>query len=406
VSYAAPEAEDVVSQRLDYLQTDQCYVCHLEEDYLPEGLNPDDIHNQSGLSCAGCHGGDPTSIDGDVAMSEENGFVGVPGKGEIAEFCGKCHSDIEFMRRFQPRIATDQVSQYYTSVHGQRLRNGDEKVAGCADCHTAHAILPASDARSTTFAINVPEMCNNCHGDPGHMAGYDIPVTQYEHYAESVHGIALLENEDTGSPACNDCHGNHGATPPGVASVAQVCGDCHANNQRYFDASPMAAVFAEEQLHACEECHGNHRILPTSDDMVGNGENSTCTGCHVEGDAGWAASDTIAMHISELNTTYDQAVTRQEEVRQKGMDDVEIEYLLQESHQSLVQARTLVHTFDPGKVAAKTGDGADKARQALVLADETIKDYYVRRRGLLLATLFITVLAVALFFKIRQMESS
>jgi hypothetical protein len=406
VSYAAPEADDVVSGRLDYLQTDQCYVCHLEEDYLPEGLKPDDIHNQSGLSCAGCHGGDPTSEDGDVAMSAENGFVGVPRKSELAEFCGRCHSDIEFMRRFQPRIATDQVSRYYTSVHGQRLRYGDEKVAGCTDCHTSHAIFPASDARSTAFALNVPGMCNTCHGNPEHMAGYNIPVTQYEHYAESVHGVALLENEDTGAPACNDCHGNHGATPPGVASVAQVCGDCHVNNQRFFDASPMAAVFAEEQLHACEECHGNHRILPTSDDMVGTGEKSTCTGCHVEGDAGWAASDTIALHIGELSRTYDQAVARQEEVRQKGMDDVEIEYLLQESHQSLIQARTLVHTFDPGEVASKTGDGTEKARRALVLADERIEDYYVRRRGLLLATLFITVLAVALVFKIRQMESS
>lgn len=406
VSYTAPQPDDAESDRLDFLQTDQCYVCHAEEDYLPEDFKPEDIHNQSGLSCAGCHGGDPSSSDAEVAMSEENGFVGVPDKRDMAGFCGRCHSDIQFMRRYQPRIATDQVDQYYTSVHGQRLEAGDNKVAGCSDCHTAHAILPASDARSTTFALKVPGTCNRCHGDPEHMAGYGIPTTQYEKFAQSVHGVALLEKEDTGAPACNDCHGNHGATPPGIASVTQVCGGCHVNNQRYFDESPMAEVFAEEKLHACEECHEHHRIMPTSDDMVGTGENSTCMECHAEGDAGYAAADTIHQHLAALTTIYDRALSRQEEVQQKGMDDMEIDYLLQEAHQSLIQARTLVHTFDPGEVAVKTTAGVEKAELALTMADDSIRDFYVRRRGLLLATLFITILAIALFFKIRQMESS
>ncbi len=406
IGRANEDESDAQTERLRYLTQDQCYICHLEEDYLPEGFHQDDIHLQNGLSCSGCHGGDPTSGDADISMSAANGFVGAPDKSNMPEFCGKCHSEIEFMRQFQPRIATDQVKRYYTSVHGQRLKTGDDNVAGCADCHTSHAILPAKDARSTVFALNVPSTCNTCHGDASYMSGYGIPTNQYEYFAQSVHGIALLEREDTGAPACNDCHGNHGATPPGVAALSQVCGECHVNNQRYFDASPMAAVFSEEELHACEECHGNHKIAPTSDDMVGTGESSTCTECHDEGDAGYAASDTIRQHLAALGTVYDLAVARQEEVQHKGMDDMEIAYLLQESHQSLIQARTLVHTFDPVKVQPKTDEGRAKAETAIELADETIKDYYVRRRGLLFATLFITLLVVALIFKIRQMESS
>jgi hypothetical protein len=404
--WANEDDDGAVSERLRYLTQDQCYVCHLEEDYLPEGFNEDDIHLQNGLSCAGCHGGDPTSDDEAIAMSTEKGFVGAPDKSEMPDFCGKCHSGIEFMRQYQPRIATDQVQQYYTSVHGQLLKSGDDNVAGCADCHTSHAIFPARDARSTVFALNVPKTCNNCHGNSEYMSGYGIPTTQYDDFAQGVHGIALLEREDTGAPACNDCHGNHGATPPGVAALSQVCGECHVNNQRYFDASSMAEVFAEDELHACEECHGNHKINPTNDDMVGNGESSTCTECHSKGDAGYAASDTIRQHLAALGTVYDLAMARQEEVQLKGMDDMEIAYLLQESHQSLIQARTLVHTFDPVKVQPKTDEGRAKAETAIEIADATIKDYYVRRRGLLLATLFITLLVVALVFKIRQMESS
>jgi hypothetical protein len=258
-----------------YLEEDQCYVCHREEDYLPEHFDDDDIHMQPGVSCAGCHGGDATSDDGDVAMSEEAGFIGVPSKGEIPQFCGRCHSDINYMRRFRPRIPVDQVTQYVTSQHGKLLLEGDDKVADCTSCHTSHAILPASDARSTVYPLNVPETCNHCHGDASYMASYGIPTNQFERYAVSVHGVALLEEEDTGAPACNDCHGNHGALPPEVESVTQVCGQCHVNNMQYFEASAMAVAFEREDFVACEECHGNHEVLETSDQMVGVGPNST-----------------------------------------------------------------------------------------------------------------------------------
>jgi predicted CXXCH cytochrome family protein len=387
-----------------FLTEDQCYVCHLDDEYLPEHFNDDDVHIQPGLSCAGCHGGDPTSDDPDRAMSEDAGFLGVPSKSEIPEFCGRCHSDIGFMRRFQPRIATDQVLQYLTSQHGQLLVAGDRKVADCTSCHSVHAILPASDGRSTVYPLNVPSTCNNCHGDSDYMSGYSIGTDQFDQYAKSVHGVALLEKEDTGAPACNDCHGNHGALPPEVESIAQVCGQCHVNNMQYFEASTMAEAFAEEDLVGCEECHGNHEVQRTNDEMVGVGDNSVCVDCHAEGDEGYAAAQEIYGQITGLSTIYMTALENQKDVQHKGMDDVEIEFLLQEAHQSLVQARTLVHTFDPGEIEPKTGEGTKKVEEALSLAEESIKEFYFRRRGFGLATIFITLLVVALIFKVRHME--
>jgi len=93
----------------------------------------------------------------------------------------------------------------------------------------------------------------------------------FEKFSQSVHGKMLLEERDTGSPACNDCHGNHGATPPGVSSISHVCGTCHVNNMQYFTASKMGETFSDQELHACEECHGNHGVQKTSDAMVGVG---------------------------------------------------------------------------------------------------------------------------------------
>jgi len=395
----------VSAEKQTELPDDQCVKCHQEIEIMPEGLVPHDVHLQDGLSCAGCHGGDPASDDEDAAMSPEAGFVGVPSKSEISAFCGKCHSNIDFMRGYQPRIPTDQVAQYETSEHGKALAEGDVKVAGCVDCHTSHGILPARDSRSSVHPLNVPHTCKRCHSDAEYMKEYGISTDQFEEYAKSVHGVALLENQDTGLPACNDCHGNHGAAPPQVASIRHVCGHCHVNNMRYFEGSTMAVAFKANGFHACEECHGNHGVQKTTDDMVGVGEESTCTGCHDDGDAGYRAAEAIRAHLGELVSAYDEADARREEVHRKGMDDVEIEFLLQESHQSLIQARTLVHTFDPEKVGEMTAGGVAKARTALELAVEQVEEYDFRRRGFGLATIFITVLIVALYLTIRQMEA-
>jgi hypothetical protein len=388
----------------DSAPLDRCVACHFEEDYMPEGHSDDDIHMKQGLSCAGCHGGDPTSDDADIAMSEDVGFVGVPEREEISEFCGKCHSAIDFMRAYQPRIATDQVAQYATSGHGQALADGDEKVAVCTSCHTSHAIISAKDVRSSVHPFNVPATCNECHGDAGYMADYGIRTDQYDKFAESVHGKALIEDQDTGAPACNDCHGNHGAMPPGITSVRQVCGNCHVNNALYFAESNMGLAFAEQELHGCEECHANHAVAKTSDDMIGTHDDAVCMECHDDGDKGYAAAGEIHGHLTELVTLYEEAEERQREVRRIGMDDEEIGFLMQESHQSLIQARTLVHTFDPEKVQSKTDEGKTKAIEAVALAAAQVKDHRIRRRGFGFATLFTTILAIALFLKIRSME--
>ena len=284
------------------------------------------------------------------------------------------------------------------------MKKNDSKVAVCNDCHITHSILPAKDTRSAVHPLNVPETCSRCHSDSDYMAGYDIPTDQFDKFAQSVHGKALLDQHDTGAPACNDCHGNHGAMPPGISSISHVCGICHANNLKYFSESVMGEVFNEEGLHACEECHGYHGVEKSSDEMAGVGEQSTCTGCHSEGDRGYEVADTIYTELSTLRSSNDSVLTVLNEVKRIGMDDVEIGYMLQEAHQNLIQARTLVHTFDIAKVKEKTVSGAEKSREALILAETEIHEYGVRRRGFGIATIFITILAIALFFKIRDME--
>jgi len=398
VSFAASGSNKSGGEKIK----NSCLSCHTENENLPEDFKKYDIHLSVGLTCADCHGGDPTSDDDAVAMSRKKGFIGVPAKKDIPKLCGKCHSDIKFMRKYNPRMETDQVSQYYTSVHGVQLRKGNKDVATCTDCHTAHAILPPSDPRSTVYATNVPQTCNKCHGNKKLAKKYGLDPDVYNNYKVSVHGVDLLEKKDTGAPACNDCHGNHGAVPPGVKSIDLVCGECHVNNMNFFINSKMGKAWQELGYHGCVECHGNHKIVKPNDDYIGTSDNSFCSKCHDEGDDGYNVARSIHTHLTQLDTLIKQANEKLLMVRQFGMDDLDITYSIKEAHQSIVQSRTEIHTFDSTKVIAKLKPGIEAARKAIKLANSEIDEYAFRRNGYAAATLIFLVFIVLFYLKIRK----
>ena len=402
--YGTAEPEKKESKIKQTAKKDHCLSCHTEIDNVPKDFSENDVHRHANLTCASCHGGDPDSDDQDVAMSKSKGFVGAPSKKEIPQFCGKCHSNINYMRIYQPRIATDQVSQYFTSMHGKKLLEGDQNVADCSSCHTAHGIIAVKDPRSTVYKLNIPGTCNKCHGNNELMKKYNLPNNPLEEYSKSVHGIALLKNRDLGAPACNDCHGNHGAQPPGVASVSHVCGTCHASNMDYFSQSPMAKAFQEKNFHGCEQCHSNHLILKPNDEMIGVGKDSKCIECHSEGDAGYSIAKYIYTSISNLKRGYAAADAKYQEVKQKGMNDIDIGFVLQDAKQYIIQSRTMIHTFDSTKIAGKLAEGMGIINRASVMGQKEIDEYYTRRNGFAAATLVFLVFVVALYFKIKDKE--
>jgi Cytochrome c3 len=148
-------------------ETDTCVVCHgaLDPPYqVTSEQFSRDIHSQKGLTCAACHGGDPSKIDMD-AMSKSAGFRGRIARSQIPALCGSCHSDADFMRKYNPSLRTDQLSQYRTSIHGKRLVQGDEKVAVCTDCHGVHDLRPAADAASHVNPLSIAKTCSRCHAN-------------------------------------------------------------------------------------------------------------------------------------------------------------------------------------------------------------------------------------------------
>src|SRR5678816_1985298 len=96
---------------------------------------------------------------------------------------------------------------------------------------------------------------------PETMRPYGIRTDQFALYKTSVHARALYENGDTSAPTCNDCHGSHGAVPPGVDHVSNVCGSCHSREATMFREIEKKKHLDLEPCIQCLVCHGNHACL-------------------------------------------------------------------------------------------------------------------------------------------------
>lgn len=387
-----------------------CVSCHSELDdgdpQAPTELFKNDIHNQAALGCVGCHGGDPTTDDEDLAMSEKSGFIGAPGAADIPKICSECHSDPVFMKSFDPGMPTDQYSKYVTSVHGELNSAGDTKVAQCASCHRAHEIRRANDPKSSIYAFNMPGTCAACHSNNVYMAEYGIATDQFADYERSVHGIALFEKRDVGAPACNDCHGNHGAVPPDVGSIDKVCGLCHANNMNDFDQSTHYEYFDAMKMPACETCHSNHYVGSPSTDML-KGETSVCRQCHSsdESPEGLETADGMRNALDSLHTSLTVVKEKLDEADRKGLLVTNALFTWREARQKEFAARTAVHTFELDKVTGVTAEGMELAAQADVAADDLLSGYVFRRAGLTVSVFFLSLLALLLWLKARQIDA-
>lgn len=324
----------------------------------------------------------------------------------IVAVCAKCHSDANFMKQYDPALPVDQLQKYRTSVHGQRNAQGDANAATCASCHGSHDIKRAADATSRVNAFNVPAMCGECHSDPDRMKRYNIPVTQYEEFTKSVHGVALLKKHDAGAPSCNKCHGNHGAVPPGVSSISNVCGTCHALNSQLFSGSIHKKVFDERGLPECETCHGKHGIKPPTEEMLSVGGNTLCGKCHSSSLApkGYRATLRMRMLLDSLRRSDSAANFAIQQAEQKGMEVTDAKFKLRDVRQSRMESRTTVHAFDIGKFEEVINKGLTITTTARDEGRAALDEYYFRRLGLGISTLVITLLVIMIYIYLKRSE--
>jgi hypothetical protein len=383
-----------------------CIECHtvLDDPRItpPAKLFADDVHAKAGFTCVFCHGGDARQESQEDAHDPKKGFIGKPRPQQIPQLCGKCHSDPALMKQYDPSQRVDQLSEYQTSGHGKALARGDQTVAQCASCHGAHGIQPVKDSRSPVSPTKVAETCNHCHGDAALMAAHKLPSDPYAKWSRSVHYRARVERADLSAPTCNSCHGNHGAAPPQVGSVTNVCGTCHVTFADQFKLSPHWEAFKELGLPGCVTCHENHEIVKPSEAFLADGDQGKCSSCHEAGSPGARAAAAMRTDLVGLDGEIQQASRLVDRATEAGMEVSKVRFDLVAASNALTKARSQIHLFRPSAVHEAVAEGLKVARKAAAGGQARLKERDFRQRGLFVSLGLILLTIVALVVKIRE----
>jgi predicted CXXCH cytochrome family protein len=357
----------------------------------PEAAFKDSVHAAAGLTCSSCHKDQAADAYSPIR------------RAAIASTCASCHSDAAYMRKFDPQVRVDQLSQYLTSAHGRAQSKGETRVATCSDCHSAHAVVRVRDSRSPVAPLNVAKTCARCHGDADLMKAFGHDAAVFSDWSSSVHANALLTRGDTSAPTCNTCHGSHGATPPGVTEVANVCAQCHVREAQNFTAGPKKAIFDAMGQAECLVCHGNHAIQAPSHKLIGITEGTVCATCHDATTNGAATIKKFRDGIEGLDTAMTSAEAVVDRAEHAGMLVEDARVALREAREQHVQSRVAIHTFKDEPFAEIAATGLEAALRAERAGHAALEDLQNRRRGLAIATLLIVGFLATLWLKIRRL---
>lgn len=366
----------------DGKEENSCVICHndIDQDFQAS------VHSEYGVTCVGCHGGDPKQIEWEQAMSPAAGFKGKFTAVEKLNLCSKCHSDDAKMRQFG--IPIDQYQRYKSSKHGIALfEKGNQDVAVCTNCHGVHEVVKVKDARSHVYSLNVPETCGKCHANKSLMTKHDVKATVLEDYSKGVHGHGLMFEKNTGLPNCATCHGNHGAAPPGVDEVVNVCGQCHGTVKDNFQKS----VHSLKLKMKCIDCHDNHNNEHPTKELY-NDPKKGCMRCHPEDSKEY---DTIKQQIVlKLNTAEEAIKEAEESIKKASEEGLYIdtqEALLKEAKSSLTQFGPVQHSVSDAEIKKVLDDAISKA-------DNIENDISIMYDGLTTRKVFAGAIAAFIMF--------
>lgn len=272
-----------------------CLSCHNKPDLsltLPSGevlslyISPEmlnsSVHSPAGIECEACH----TNI-----KTYPHPSINFKTKRELSRSyylaCQKCHP-----ANYQKTL---------DSMHAKAAEAGNLNAPICTDCHGAHYVKPPAQPRSL-----ISTTCGQCHDNI------------YQQYKTSVHGGALIQENNPDVPVCTDCHGVHNIQDPRTAlfrvESPDLCAGCHANKDLMSKYGLDADVYNLYSLSwhgvdisvykakwpttwhnsaVCTDCHGVHNILKTEDPAsTVNPANllATCQKCHPGAGPNWTGA--------------------------------------------------------------------------------------------------------------------
>jgi len=252
-------------------------------------------------ACLECHG-DKTLTKTNAAGKEISLFVDEARFSKAVHktnTCAGCHADItsqhpdDNVPAKEPTCAAcheGPSKDYASSIHGMSHAMGASGAATCKNCHGSHYILPAKQADSPVFKLNLPNTCATCHTNTGLTKEYQMKYPDAAaQYMDSIHGRALLKMGLIVAPSCNDCHGVHDIkravdrdSPINMANVAKTCGKCHVGIEQTYNQSVHGQLLAkgDKRGPVCTDCHTAHQVETPKNGHFKMASDQRCGKCH------------------------------------------------------------------------------------------------------------------------------
>ena len=237
------------------------------------------VHSNKGIECEACHNNISTYPHPKLEYKNLREL-----SRNYYETCEKCHSA--------------NYAKTQDSMHAQAAVEGNLDAPICTDCHGHHDTQAPDEPRSL-----ISETCSQCHTDI------------VETYKQSVHGAALLNEDNPDVPVCTDCHGVHNIQDARTdlfrVQSPELCAKCHADKElmdKYDLSSDVYSIYKRSwhgvdisvykarwgavwhDSAVCTDCHGTHDMLKTGDPASKvNPKNllETCRQCHPSAGPNW-----------------------------------------------------------------------------------------------------------------------
>lgn len=369
-----------------------CGVCH--SDRKVEYQNS--IHARADVRCVDCHGGNERDLT-DAAHEKRFGFRGKFSRKEIVLLCGNCHAKSRLMNTYG--IRSDQLTQYKTSAHGQALfRRNDPNVAICTDCHGVHGVVSVKSPSSPVYYFNVPQTCGRCHSNKKMMDRYHLPADIVQRYREGVHGKLLVQKNRRDVPNCIRCHGSHGAAPPGVNDIENVCGQCHVRTRDYYDKSAHKMAFLQNGISQCMSCHAPHR----TEKAVLNYFDKKCSRCHDKNSGEFRRAQQIRVQIESVQQDIQDVYAYLHQAQRRGIYIDDYLEQLSEARTRLVEAIPASHSLRLEDVEQFTSEARGVAADVRIAVEGKLGERNFWRYLILGVWIFIIILEGALFLQMRR----
>jgi hypothetical protein len=133
---------------------------------------------------------------------------------------------------------------------------------------------------------------------------------------------------------------------------------------------------------------------------------AVCSKCHTarQNPSGYVTAKEMRELSDSLELTEKTAESLVDEAEQKGMEVSEAKFKLRDVRQARLQSRTMVHSFNEQKYKETVDKGLKIAAVVTFEGQAAIDEYAFRRIGLGIASIVITILAIALYLFIKRIE--